>query len=673
MKRLQRQGIVLITTLLMTVLVVMILTVVLYTGAGGLALTANFYEREAALLAADSGLQYAMTRLQANPNWRGDGPDASPVDLAGTASHFSVLEKNGNVYGFLSTLYGHKTQFRIKFNYEDGAAGLDGLPNTGDTSWRLATNLVSINNLLGTAAIPATRAQADGVGPSSDPAPYLVPRATACILVEGVAGWGVASADDTNPNGFSSNRAVTRRVVEAYLGLDETAGVDAAAYAAGTIEALLPDGGRFELSSRDDDISPRLRSLEGVSMAANPSLGGGSVAFDGGTSPEVVVGPGNAFTVNGTTPTETTVTESNSADLFKRLGWDAIAKASPTSTTDAQIKAGTYIWRMAKNGKPWLEYFDAEFAEGAALPAAGSGTAVTTNNITTQGRGVEVDTSNLGLLISNNVYVNPTGKGGPTGVAFLTDPALSAAGLRPNVGFVPPASGRRASILTAPGSVRVEGAVLGTGSITSEGNISFQGPSIFESDPETGVSIYAKGDITVEALPEALVQAHEDLAAEVETQVKNGQDPSYVASATNRTFTTDSGQVITVSMANVPPGLITDTNTFKIKKADQLEKLLTRFGEIKYADQDLTGVLYTWGDFRSRLENRGVLNITGTLIAYGGNPGDTLNPHPGTVEGKGKIDLQAEGVSLTYDPTYLKNLLANLGSIRVKRNLWATW
>ncbi len=706
MRWLKNRGIVLVTTLLTTVLVVMLVTVVVGTGTAGLSLTGDFYERETALLAADSGIQYAMARLQADPTWRGDKPATAPPDRPG----FSVVERDGNVCGFLSTANGQKSQFRIKFNLEDGPGGLDGLEDTQSSDDLLASDLVSVNNLLGGGSVPVTRANPDGRGAAGSS--YTVPRATACILVEGLAGRGLRDVDPTNPRSWNTRRALTRRVVEAYLAVDNTAGVDAAAYAGGELTANLADGGQFTVTSKDDDVAPRVRSLGNVQVSSP----GGTAAYEDGSSGKVVVGRDRQFLLNGSTPTDASVDYANSSDLFKRLTWESIRKARPNSS-DAQLQAGTYVWRLdAQTGQPFLEYFARDYPEGTALPEAGQGASVST---AINGQGIRVDEASLSILLTNNVYVNPLGNGGPTGLTIRVDDQVTASGLRPVLGLIPPEGSQKASVLTSTGPVLVQGAVLGTGAVTSEGSITFQGPSILESDPDTGVSLYAKGDITLEPVsgavggaqrrvgppaqegPEAAPQPSPTVLKGAQKKGPSGddhegdhdgdrdhdhdhdrdepkppevEDPGGQVPTPKGTVKTPPGWSVAATHASLKSnGIISSLTAFTERKEAQLEVLEKRYGDLDYGDQDLTGVIYTWGNFNARLGTGDVLNMTGTLIAYGGDPSSPVNSAPGTAVGKGRIDLSAGNVGLTYDPNYISDLLANINSIRVKRKLWATW
>lgn len=669
---LRSSGIVLITTLLMMVLVVMFVTAVVYAGSGGMALSGNFYEREAALLAADSGVQYAMTRLQSGANWRGNSPTTAPEPRA----DFSVIEKDGNVIGYLSTVLGHKSQFRIKFNYEDGAGGADGLANTSDPEWVLVTPFVSLNNLTGASAASVHRARPDGRGVATGDAPYVVPRRTACLLVEGLAGWGLRDAKHGEAGNFLSNRTVVRRMVEAYLTLDESSSTDSAAFAAGDVVANLAKNSTFQVDSRVQDTAGRLRGLQDV------EINGTGVVYDAGSDAEVYVGEGHSMTVDGKAPTGVTVKNANSADQFKRLTWEGIAKAAPSSTTDAQVKGGTYVWRMNGEGAAYLEYFDQEFVAGSTLPEAGTGTVVDTTSITTRGTGVSVDPGRLTLEVGNNVYVAPS-EGGAQGFAVVTDPAVSDQGVRPSVQFSPAPGSARAPVLTASGSVRFEGSAYGLGSVTSEGDITFQGPSVLESDPETGVSLYAKGNISVEEIPTKVAEKTGVLTEFVSRYVKAGGDldrlVDAVVSGTRLSGTTETAFRTAFSHLSQKEqdklkGEWTKAIDGGAKKREAfVARLKTAMLDpsVSGSDQNLTGVLYTWKDFNANL-GKGKLNIRGTLIAYGGDPSSATDDAPGT-NGAGRITIDARAVHLTYDPSYIQDLVGNTDQVKVRRILWATY
>ncbi len=111
----KRLGIVLITTLLTITLVAMMMAAVIQSSYGNMALSGDFYDRESAFWAAESGIQYAMTRLQENFLWCGD----NNTSYGSLRKGLYVSESNGNVVGLLQNRKnGALSAFRIKFNYE---------------------------------------------------------------------------------------------------------------------------------------------------------------------------------------------------------------------------------------------------------------------------------------------------------------------------------------------------------------------------------------------------------------------------------------------------------------------------------------------------------------------------------------------------------------------------
>lgn len=623
--RASRRGIVLLTALLVTG------AVVVSAGSGCLVRARALSEGEAALLAADSGLQYAMARLQEDPDWRGDGADQA-------TSRFRILEDRGNVLGFLTTPSGEASQFRIKFNCQDGPGGQDGL---ADSSRVLRTPFVSVNNLRGAGARPLLRANEDGVGVAAPSAPpSQVPGGTACIVVEGLAGGGLREANQGDPFQAVGGRGVTRRVVEAYLTLDVPA-----PRSGGSPEAGLP---------RDEDGWPPPRTWNDVELQ-------GRVVFEGRDA--VGTSEGTAFTLNHAAPDE-------DAKPLDRLDWDSLPKAGGGDST---MPGGTYVWRLDSRG-PYLEYFDVELAPGEGLPEAGTGRRIDTNNVTRSGDGVAVDPGSLALTISKDVLVEAS-EGGATGLSIRTDPEITAAARRPMVAFAPPAGSGRPPVLTAAGSVCFEGALLGSGSITSEQEIRFQGPSVLEADPQTGVSLYARGDISVEAIPEPVAQLQGAVADYVESELMAGRGLPTTAQIRDYLHS-EAGQQVLDGMAATLAGRRPDETWVyglrpagegadQARKAERLERILAKFGRLDAADQSVGGAIHTWKDFHANLGGRGLVHVTGTLVAQGGAPAGT-GAREGDPRGRSGGDGGVSGASS------LQDLLDGAGALRLRRTLWRT-
>lgn len=208
-----RRGMVLITTMLTLVIVIMLVSSVVHSNIGNLRLGAAFSVREMALMAAHSGVQYAVTRLQSDPFWVGDPDENELFKMEGEIPGLTVSESKGNIYGRVETSSGHVSFFRIKFNYEDDlsssaedgealARGLDAIKNSDNP---IPSPFVSVNNLYSNSATTVYLARPDGTlevekvkqkhGSESLAVPeslrkdsYELPASTCALIVEGFAG-----------------------------------------------------------------------------------------------------------------------------------------------------------------------------------------------------------------------------------------------------------------------------------------------------------------------------------------------------------------------------------------------------------------------------------------------------------------------------------------------------
>jgi hypothetical protein len=351
----RRKGIVLITTMLIMLLVVMLVTAVTISSHNSLSLSGNFQANQAALLAAESGIQYAMLRLRQKPSWRGNDPDGVP-----SGQGFYVQEDNGCVVGFLETPYGWLSQFRLRFNYYDGDGGADGLNDPGEF-YLFKMPYVSVNNLGSSASRPVPRGQGQNYAVTDDSdGLYQVPGFTACIIAEGRGGPGMREADLNNPEAGIDGRAVAVRVVEAYLKVDNSDSIDAAMMAAGDIEATVK--GDLALGTKDDDVPPRLRSRGAVTVYdENGEAGAGKLTMQGSQTAEVRDADGEilaSYDPDKVSP------RTESGENFYQLKWEDVRTARKTAENNyVDLAAGTYV--AGKDGV--LRYYDMSFADYAEL------------------------------------------------------------------------------------------------------------------------------------------------------------------------------------------------------------------------------------------------------------------------------------------------------------------
>ncbi len=477
----QRKGIVLITTMLTVVLVLMLLSSVVYSNLGSLKLTTNFYDKENALMAAQSGAQYAITRLQNNILWKAD-PTAT-YELKTT--DFEVREKDGNVWGILTSTNGKKSVFRIKFNYEDGDDGLDGMKNSAQ---KIESPYISTNNLGSSVPCLAYPANENGVvrgksisdgkkttfKPDTGVTAVTIPKATCNLIVEGFSGPAVREATLNKP--FDSKSGYASQVVELYISIDPSSlNSDSVISAAGNVTASVE---QFSLRASEGSGSPNMRSLGTVNL----DIGGGDsgLSIDNGAT----IYYGDNFSINNSSNSKVKSQKSNSGKNFTALSWNDVPKASQNENP---LTPGTYVWVRNSSGQNELRHYANKiYHYGTALPNSGYEIMGADNGK------FSVDNKNLTIMFDKNTYV---------GGDILIRSDINEYGTRPIVGFASEKQGdNNTTILTSTGNVMISGATIGNGAITAAGNVNMQGPSILESDPGVGVSIYAKGDVNLETI-----------------------------------------------------------------------------------------------------------------------------------------------------------------------------
>lgn len=621
---LKLRGIMLVITLIGLAMMAMIITAALILSRGSDAVGGSLQEQQAAVLAAEAGLQYARARLQERPNWRGDGDGGTTVATTVQAADGSmvVTEDNGTVIGYMRSPEGLFQQFRFRFNYHDGNVGApsdaDGLDNP---AYLVASPWVSVNNLMSGESVPTPRAVLSGgvyrVTPAS-PMPYDCPRYTADIIVEGYAGPGLReqlSGGIPNPDPPRGNQRVVSRVVEANFRRESAATADSAVYAAQDIQTRLANGGSLLVESMDTSVNPRMRSNGNV--AVDP-LAGGAVSYNTSASGEVLVRSSTGtFTIDGVNSVSPAATQQTTPkEEFLQLKWSEVKQAVPT---DINVRAGTYVWRQGgappyAQATPYLEYFPVEWTAAGVFPVGG-GSMIMANpaDIEMGGSGaINFDGANYRLEVRDNLYVQP--QGAVTGLAIIPEDAITLSGFRPATEFDD--GGGANPILTSQGNVTFKGEVKGEGAVTAQGDLRFQGSSALTVDPDTSVALYARGDMYLEAIPEPVVASGAGAAA--------------TGASTTYTSTTGTGAALGTS----PPPVV-----------------------LQFQDQVIAGIVYTQGNFTADLKGptyQGSLFIRGILAAYGGDPEAGDAPGANT---RGAVRIDAENAQLKFDSAYIDSLI----------------
>ena len=224
----RESGMVLLGTLLLVIIIAMMGRVIYARGPRLLLQAQRGDEALQTEQAAKSGLSYAACQLRADPTWRGD---ANRVTV--NTPNLYVVEDNGNVIGLLTDSGGNVSQFRLRFNFQDGNPGAEGLDDPAPEN-QIDSHYISINNLDQTAETVVPRAsQSTWSVSDSTTGPYSVPGGTVCVLVEGRTGPGLRQHTSAAANAPPSGR-VSTYVAEAYLQVT---------LKQGTLDAALMGGG----------------------------------------------------------------------------------------------------------------------------------------------------------------------------------------------------------------------------------------------------------------------------------------------------------------------------------------------------------------------------------------------------------------------------------------------
>jgi hypothetical protein len=649
----RRTGIVLVSSLLVILLTTMIMGAGLSISQSGLALQGSEEDLATAHEAAQAGLAYARTRLQEDPNWRGgaSGSNTVTVNLPGK---LWVRENSGNVLGILTTPNGATSCFRIRFNYQNGSSGTDPdqLDNpAGDMFFNLA--YVSENNLNQATSRPVYRAVSSGgtsrVLTPGSPTPFDAGRYSAVILCEGSAGDGLRSLSPTNLAPLSTNRRVSRRVVEAVFTRNLSKIGDAAVNGAMNLDFVLKTSGKMIVDSKDAGVPPRARTLNSVSITAPPPHLTAPVDF--GSTGEVYVGPSSGstaagtFTVNGAASTAATTKAEDSRSMIPSISWAEVPKAS---SSGPKMAAGTYVWRQDPRR---LEYYAQEF-NGTIPPVGTPPTSIHTSAGTLDGGtgALRLDRAEMALTLKKNIYVEPVGS--VTGIAIVAEPTtIQSLRNRPDVRLEADASDPN-PVFTSQGAITLTGELSGKGSVTSGGNITFQGSSVLEADANGKVAVYSKKDILLEPIPPALVG--------------EGTSVDVLGSGSN-----DSGS------GSGSGGRPAPISSFLNGAPNPFPGDPPRYQDIGFA-----GLFYAMGNVTTRLGERTAadpggpapaasLYFRGVVVAYGGDP--EAGQLPGSDPGKGRIDMHGGNVHMVYDSSYIVNSIDFLTPAKLDLTSYQTY
>jgi hypothetical protein len=339
MRLLRIRGFVLISVLFLAVLVSMYLIASTILSRGRFGSVQENANDKIAEMAALSGIEYALARLEEDPAWRG-GLNKVTVE----SPNLTVVEDQGNVVGLVTSPGGGVAQFRLRFNWQNGDGGAD-LFDDPETNMAFDSPHISVNNLLELA--PASLPIGDGAGNSANSiAPYSVPPGAVAIVSEGRVGRDFRTADSSNPNP-SATRLDSVRVIEAMHRVESIAGhdlTDAVGMAGKAFELTLFDGSggdkpRLRLDDTREEGSPRIRARHGdITVTEHDTNSDGLIEGEAG---ELLVDV-NSSVVADLSSSGVVAGQEEVNDDFYQLTWQQVGQPDGSS---GSLAAGVYVVR----------------------------------------------------------------------------------------------------------------------------------------------------------------------------------------------------------------------------------------------------------------------------------------------------------------------------------------
>lgn len=390
------RGIVLLTVLFIALLVSMFIGSAIAVSPRTLGLAQTQDTALTAKAAAESGVRYALTRILSDPEWRGTG-DGLVVDTP----ELKVVENDGYVWGYMTTSDGKSSMFRIRFNYEDGSGGADGLDDSSGE--RIRIPYVSVNNLTKGSATVVPRAS-ESSSKVSDPnvGPYTVPAHAICLLVEGLAGSRLGEFDPASPNPDGTLPSTVIESIFTVGGID-TITEGAVSMSNRDLTLFVDPGQNVDVNS----VGPTKALVRSRARVRVHNEGGGQ---------EHYISDGSVYTEDSTLDAlydsgrVTTETE-DPANPFYRITWEDVEELESTTHT---LKAGTYVWW--DDGS--LHYYDLDYADYVTWIRDGTnrtnpGTVIFANGSVTGGASLpsSVTIGKGKINISGDVSILPTSSG----------------------------------------------------------------------------------------------------------------------------------------------------------------------------------------------------------------------------------------------------------------------
>ena len=659
-----RNGMLLITSLIIIAIMAMFMAVVVSDLNAGMFFTRNYAQQEQAYWAALSGLEYAKHMILLNWRWHGNST-AVPIDSAGIFIEESYEVNGVKQYGAVHGTIEHKeAEFYISFADITMEKG-DRISPLKDRDGQYLT-YYSHNKL---SSLYSMELPIDMSGKTRT----VLPR---CVYI------AVEGRSDSS-----------KSFVEAIYSMDYSPSLPAAAISSGQMKISMKDADSELLFTHSAGDNPNIRSNE--SIIASDGTGrkklldlseGKAVAKD-----KIII---NNMDVNENNQTDFGINAQlhvDSSEAFPRLTWDKVMESNGnpdggSSSYGAKMKAGIYAFMEDKNkeGSYDLVYFKEDYSDrfdpnkstslsytdyvkGISVPKGGVNLSAAELQIGTNKRTavekIDVDpkTSIDSLAVINYDWDAAEGR-----YVASTDSRAKVI-LHKNADVTQPTT------LCSNGSILVKGELSGTGSVITGESLSFEPSSQLTPSPEIGLAIYAKGDIKItditasESVPDPGSYINNALNAYIQT---NGDRYQSLYTTTYKLLRTE---VETGDGQKAPLNDVLSSQ-YNYSHWDSLSIVMqvlrqnserkgmfytiippddSSFNPLKPTDAVIKGVIYTWQNFKTDLYG-GSLTIRGAIVAYGGDPS---SQNPGSIGDSGKVEIKnGKFVNIIYDPNYLELL-----------------
>jgi hypothetical protein len=197
-----RRGIFIISVLFIVVLVSMFVGAAFELAPWAFRRVANQAEVAAAHRAARSGLEYAVARLRLDPLWKAQ--TLKEIIEPG----LYIREQDGNVVGTITDDGGLTSQFRLRFNYQDGSTGGDQMADPPSNMF-VQIPLVSVNNIASNREMNVPKAEGSGSYsvPETPTVHTEIPPHSVYLVCEGRVGDFLRTVSPTNPNPATGSTA----------------------------------------------------------------------------------------------------------------------------------------------------------------------------------------------------------------------------------------------------------------------------------------------------------------------------------------------------------------------------------------------------------------------------------------------------------------------------------